>query len=226
MNLRQTKINAPDSFIARIEELEEKLQEASTSRELTSWDLYRIKRVITKPETFAAELAALEPNTSAIVNCYSFIYNGQRYYRGDMIIKDENGNLIRIEAENQGVWKPTVDKDGNLEFQFDADTDVTNNDEAVKTTPFTPTYIYGLVEDVQDDHQISFNETVRISLNEEIKIQPIIRFYNTDNEEVYWDYEITSSTTTITEEGSDTTTTVTTKTIANIPACITTVVIK
>lgn len=36
MNLRQTKIDNRDSFIARIAELEEKLQQASTSRELTS----------------------------------------------------------------------------------------------------------------------------------------------------------------------------------------------
>lgn len=203
MNLRQTKIDNRDSFIARIEELETKLQEASTSRELTSWDLYRIKRVITKPETFAAELAALEPNTSAIVNCYSFIYNGQRYYRGDMIIKDENGNLIRIEAENQGVWKPTSDENGNLEFQFDSDTNATNNNEAVTITPQTPRNIYGYeLEPV--------NQTVSFQLIADIS--PIIRFYNGDGEEVYWDYQIDTETTPAT--------------IANIPACITTVVIK
>ena len=203
MNLRQTKIDNRDSFIARIEELETKLQEASTSRELTSWDLYRIKRVITKPETFAAELAALEPNTSAIVNCYSFIYNGQRYYRGDMIIKDENGNLIRIEAENQGVWKPTSDKNGNLEFKFDADTSATDNNTPVTITPLTPTSIYGETLEPKDQ-TISFQLIPNIS--------PIIRFYNGDGEEVYWDYKIDIETTTAT--------------IENIPTCITNVVIK
>ena len=93
-----------------------------------------------------------------------------------MMIKDENGNLIRIEVENQGVWKPTIDENGNLKFQFDADTDATNNDEAVKITPFTPTSIYGYeLEPV--------NQTVSFQLISDIS--PIIRFYNENNEEVY-----------------------------------------
>ena len=178
MNIKD--ITSPNTFFQKVDQLQQQLGEVSRMRTISCWDLYNIKRTIYSSDLFAEELAALEPNSSAVINCLSFVFNGERYYRGDLIIKDAQGQLIHILSENQGTWVPSVDKDGNLVYNYN-NTQIEDGSSVEVASANEVKTIYG--QTVYPSGTTSFT-----IYQYNTSIRPTIRFYNEQGEEIYCDY--------------------------------------
>lgn len=97
----------------RLDELQANIE--LTKRKLSSLDLYKIEVSITDSKDIGYKISELLPNTAAtIATDNSFSWNGEVWYRGDLAFKDENGNLIHIHSDTNGLYFPSkLVKDGN-----------------------------------------------------------------------------------------------------------------
>lgn len=101
------------TYKERLDTLQENIE--LTKRNLSSLDLYKIDTSITDSKDIGYKISELLPNTAAtIATDNSFSWNGEVWYRGDLAFKDENGNLIHIHSDTNGLYFPSkVEKIGN-----------------------------------------------------------------------------------------------------------------
>ena len=183
------------------------------SREVTQWDLYKITQVVTNQENFKSQVNNLPPYSSAIIAARFIGDDGRTYNQGDLVYKKLDGTTQHINAERGGVFYPNQIKklDANnytINFQYlsrepseDKDATVTKNDniwtvekplQAQKIsfeglTAQAPTSIYGEVLSPIPDSE---SEYYYVEFNKKDNIFPIIKLYNTSNEEVYADFSL------------------------------------
>lgn len=219
---REQSINNVTTLNKKIEILENKVNKAT--KNLSSWDFYKISDVVLQPSEFDAKWANLLPNTGLIINSDTFNVGENKLSRGDIVFKHDDLSATYIDAENGGILYPsTISKnntDGtySLTYNFSGQSPNPGSSNSVelgntsgladtitftKLSSITPSSIYGRVETPKEN---------LVSFKVEEDIFPMIKFYASNNEEIYYDYSIK-------EEGGQ-------YKIQNIPNIISTVVVK
>ena len=198
--------NARD-FQTQIDNLNTKLD--NVAKNLTYFDFYNIVDVTVNKNNFSAQVNALTPNTSLIINSEPFFLNDVHYNTGDIIFKSSNSNIIHIKAQTGGIYYPCkITFENNIysiEYKYTStqpitgsstDVDVSIEDQvadgAAETIKFNgltthaPSTIYGLWK--------KFTSAFPAYKKDGIIIQPYIKFYlcdgtnNTNYEEICLDY--------------------------------------
>lgn len=115
------KIRSAESFGDALETLNNEI--AQVRKEITYLDVYNIVDTVVSQENMAAQINALAPNSSLVVNTAPCELNGVNYARGDIILKNAHSEIIHIPGATGGVYYPkqiTADDNGNytLQYQF------------------------------------------------------------------------------------------------------------
>ena len=200
--------NAAD-FQTQIDNLNTKLN--SVAKNLTYFDFYNIVDVTVNKNNFSAQVNALTPNTSLIINSEPFFLNDVYYNTGDIIFKSSNSNIVHIKAQTGGIYYPnkiTFENNSySIEYKYtptqpvtgsSTDVDVSIEDQAANgaaetikfngLTTHAPSNIYGLWQ--------PFSASFDTSVKDNIVIQPYIKFYlydekkNIGPEEICLDYKL------------------------------------
>ena len=201
--------NAAD-FQTQINNLNTKLD--SVAKNLTYFDFYNIVDVTVNKSNFSAQVNALTPNTSLIINSEPFFLNDVHYNTGDIIFKSSNSNIVHIKAQTGGIYYPNKitfkNNSYSIEYKYtptqpatgsstDVDVSIENQAaggaaETIKfngLTTHAPSTIYGLWQ--------PFSASFPAYKKDNTIIQPYIKFYlcngtdNTGYEEICLDYSLT-----------------------------------
>lgn len=205
-----TKATNARDFQTQIDNLNTKLD--SVAKNLTYFDFYNIVDVTVNKNNFSAQVNALTPNTSLIINSEPFFLNNVYYNTGDIIFKSSNSNIVHIKAQTGGIYYPnkiTFDEKSNsysIAYKYTATQPNTTTsisatvgteikDGAKEIIQFTgltthaPSTIYGLWK--------KFTSSFPAYKKDGTVIQPYIKFYlcdgtnNTNYEEICLDYSLT-----------------------------------
>ena len=204
-----TKATNARDFQTQIDNLNTKLD--SVAKNLTYFDFYNIVDVTVNKNNFSAQVNALTPNTSLIINSEPFFLNDVHYNTGDIIFKSSNSNIVHIKAQTGGIYYPnkiTFENNSySIEYKYtptqpvtgsSTDVDVLIEDQAADgaaetikfngLTTHAPSTIYGLWK--------KFTSSFPAYKKDGIVIQPYIKFYlydkenNKGPEEVCLDYKL------------------------------------
>lgn len=75
---------------------------------ITAWDTYKVVEVVTEPELLGAKIQGLPLNSSLIVNTpTSVLLNNNNYSMGDIVFKDINGIIHRLQSQPSGFFYPS-----------------------------------------------------------------------------------------------------------------------
>ena len=199
-------VNARD-FQAQIDNLNTKLD--SVAKNLTYFDFYNIVDVNVNKNNFSAQVNALTPNTSLIINSEPFFLNNVYYNTGDIIFKSSNNNVVHVKAQTGGIYYPnkisgssgsysieykytsTQPSIGTKSDNISVDSSVGEAKETITFTGLAPdatTIIYGLWQ--------PFSASFKAYVKDNVAVQPYIKFYlydkdNINYEEVCLDYSLT-----------------------------------
>ena len=203
-----TKATNARDFQTQIDNLNTKLD--SVAKNLTYFDFYNIVDVTVNKNNFSAQVNALTPNTSLIINSEPFFLNNVYYNTGDIIFKSSNSNIVHIKAQTGGIYYPnkiTFENNSySIEYKYTStqpntktSTSATVGTEikggAAETIKFNgltthaPSTIYGLWQ--------KFTTSFPAHKKGQTIIQPYIKFYlcdgtnNTNYEEICLDYSLT-----------------------------------
>ena len=192
--------NAAD-FQTQIDNLNTKLN--SVAKNLTYFDFYNIVDVTVNKNNFSAQVNALTPNTSLIINSEPFFLNDVYYNTGDIIFKSSNSNIVHIKAQTGGIYYPnkiTFENNSySIEYKYtptqpvtgsSTDVDILIKDQTAGGAAYTINFnkitnsnqgsIYGLWREFNDgifDIYYKNNQD-----NQNNRIQPYIKFYLYDKE--------------------------------------------
>ena len=192
-----TKTSNATDFQTQIDNLNTKLN--NVAKNLTYFDFYNIVDVNVNKNNFSAQVNALTPNTSLIINSEPFFLNDVYYNTGDIIFKSSNSNIIHIKAQTGGIYypykitKPNNSNSYSIQYKYTSTQPNTNTststtvnkevEEGVKEiieftgiTSSEQSIIYGLWREFNDG---TFNIYKDSKGN---KIQPYIKFYLYDEE--------------------------------------------
>lgn len=184
-----------------------------TQRNLTYFDVYKFYSAITSESEFVSKINELPPNMATIINTTYFTYDNQAYKQGDVVVRNNNGDLIHIESISGGYYYPSFlgknDNDGDKTYTLHYSYSVTPPTEgetkigagkASKTIKIEgleeekDANIYGFVfkpESITEEHKWTpFSFDAAHSANGEL-IRPMIKMYSEKGEEVYVDFKIT-----------------------------------
>lgn len=117
--LPHNKADNPAKIMENINYLYNKMKQCT--RSVTFFDLYKINTIITQDSEFDAQINALEPYSTAIINSNITTAN-QVYSPGDMIVKNIDGTTSTIRAQRGGIFYPkTIKKidNNNNNFSYD-----------------------------------------------------------------------------------------------------------
>ena len=119
VNFKRTR--TAQSFGDALENLNNEI--AQVRKEITYLDVYNIVDTVVSQENMAAQINALTPNSSLVVNTAPCELNGVNYARGDVILKNAHNEIIHIPGTTGGVYYPkqiAADGNGNytLQYQF------------------------------------------------------------------------------------------------------------
>lgn len=189
-----------------LDSLNEKISEIR--KNISYLDVYNIVDVCEDRQKFDAQVNALLPNSSLVINCDGFYSNNERYETGDIILKMSNGNPVHIRAQTGGIFYPSnvsVDDGNNVSitytFSDSKPTEPSSGEEEIqpsfaKKMTFNlgnineKTNIYGLWQPVADSFQAWYYDESKTQ-----PINPYIKFYlvkgNTPVEEICLDYTLT-----------------------------------
>jgi len=77
-----------------------------TVRQWDYWDIYKFSGSVNSAEGFGTALAQLVPNHALVINTPYFEYNTVGYQRGDVVLKQDNGDLVHILSQSPGIYFP------------------------------------------------------------------------------------------------------------------------
>lgn len=206
------KVSSIDNLKEQLSTLSQKIN--TIGKEISYLDLYNIVEAIEEKDQFQNKINFLPPNSAAVINAPNFSIDDVQYKTGDVMLRNNSGDLIHIKAQAGGVYYPAQilkDKEGQYQIIFQyaesivdgaLETEVaeqkTENivDKAYKKILFTgfetndeDATIYGHVFNITTEKVINFDA---VELNEQT-VRPVIKFYfeNTNGrEEVFIDYTI------------------------------------
>lgn len=198
-----TKATNARDFQTQIDNLNTKLD--NVAKNLTYFDFYNIVDVTVNKNNFSAQVNALTPNTSLIINSEPFFLNDVYYNTGDIIFKSSNSNIVHIKAQTGGIYYPykisLVDNSYSIQYKYTstqpavgtektAGVSTQGVDHIIDNAAYTITFngitnsnqgiIYGLWREFNDgifDIYYKKNQD-----NQDIIIQPYIKFYLYDKE--------------------------------------------
>lgn len=167
------------------------------------YDIYNIQATIANQEECDIKLNALTNNTAAVINSDRQLITyirGQQVLltRGDVVYKDNAGDLQHIKSNSGGWYKPIPIKaieDGkevvkSVKFKY------TSSDRTDVDLPFKPveiSNIYGFYEDITVSGGLSTTQTLKYFENdkgEHLPIYPLVKNYRprqTGKEEICLD---------------------------------------
>ena len=208
-----TKAENARDFQTQIDNLNTKLD--NVAKNLTYFDFYNIVDVTVNKNNFSAQVNALTPNTSLIINSEPFFFNDVHYNTGDIIFKSSNSNIVHIKAQTGGIYYPnkiTFENNSySIEYKYTPTQPNTKTStsatvgteikggakEIIQFTGLTthaPSTIYGLWREFNDGiFDIYYKDN---QYNQDNIIQPYIKFYlydkenNKGPEEVCLDYKL------------------------------------
>lgn len=145
--------NARD-FQTQIDNLNTKLD--NVAKNLTYFDFYNIVDVNVNKNNFNAQVNALTPNTSLIINSEPFFLNDVYYNTGDIIFKSSNNNIVHIKAQTGGIYYPykisLIDNSYSIQYKY------TSTQPAVGTEKTTGVSIQGVDHTIDNAaYTITFN---------------------------------------------------------------------
>lgn len=88
----------------RLNELDQAI--ASVKKNITYLDTLNIIDAVTDKKDFAAQMNALTPNSSLVINTEPFNEGGVNYSRGDIILKDASDIIHHIPGQSGGLYYP------------------------------------------------------------------------------------------------------------------------
>ena len=113
------KVGSANDFNSALNELNNQL--ASIRKDVTYLDVYNIVDTVVSQENLQAQINALTPNSSLVINRAPFQSNGVNYSRGDIVLKNVHGEVIHVPGSTGGLYYPkqvTADKEGNYTIQY------------------------------------------------------------------------------------------------------------
>ena len=204
-----TKATNARDFQTQIDNLNTKLD--NVAKNLTYFDFYNIVDVTVNKNNFSAQVNALTPNTSLIINSEPFFLNNVYYNTGDIIFKSSNSNIVHIKAQTGGIYYPNKITFENKYTPTQPVTgSSTDDEEATKDgVPLGSSIVGGIKEEIKfvglTTHAPStiyglwkkFTSSFPACKKDGTVIQPYIKFYlcngtnNTNYEEICLDYSLT-----------------------------------
>lgn len=123
-NLKTFKIAATASaYQERLNELDQAI--SNIKKNITYLDTLNIIDAVTDKKNFAAQMNALTPNSSLVINTEPFNEGGIDYSRGDIILKDASDIIHHIPGQSGGLYYPkkitqpdTTKMNYNIEYAF------------------------------------------------------------------------------------------------------------
>lgn len=183
-------------------------------KDLTYWDIFRIREQITDNEDTEAKFTALAPGESLIFNkTYTEEIKSldEKTYvlsRGDVLIKTLDETAVLVKAINQGMYYPSQiikneDDSYTITYAFDTSAPVEGtvaeiavDDEDPLEQPAKQIKATGFEDPVMaqpysiykalSSNPITFPQIIV----DNIPITPIIKFFTGDYEEIYCDYTL------------------------------------
>lgn len=200
-----TKTTNAADFQTQIDNLNTKLD--NVAKNLTYFDFYNIVDVTVNKNNFSAQVNALTPNTSLIINSEPFFLNNVYYNTGDIIFKSSNSNIVHIKAQTGGIYYPnkiTFENNSySIEYKYtptqpatgsSTDVDVSIENQAANGAAEIIKF-NGLINSDQGNIYglwRKFNDGINDGIfdiyyknnqdNQDNKIQPYIKFYLYDKE--------------------------------------------
>lgn len=211
MSTKTFKIAKEADFSTKLSELNNKID--SVKKQITYLDVYNISDTVTDKNTFNAKVNALMNNSSLVINTTPFFVNNKLYKTGDIILKNNYGDIIHIKSQSGGIFYPSsVTKDDSnnyaIQYEFSESSPSEETCTVAVNTPATlakqitftnltsidnnSNYVYGVWQKVSSN---IFN--IDIFKKDSTSIQPYIKFFissDTENgnlaEEILLDYKI------------------------------------
>lgn len=212
MSTKTFKIAKEATFSDKLSDLNDKID--SVKKQITYLDVYNISDAVTDKNTFNAKVNALMNNSSLVINTTPFFVNNKLYKTGDIILKNNYGDIVHIKSQSGGIFYPssiTKDNDSNnyaIKYEFSESSpskeietvEVNTTATLAKQITFTNltsidnngNYVYGIWDQV-----IANPYYFSIFMNNSRPVQPYIKFFiSSDNtngnlaEEIALNYKI------------------------------------
>ena len=108
----------PAQIMENINYLYKKMDQCT--RNVTYFDLYKFSTIIEDSSQLQAQVNALLPYTSAIVNTNIETSDGMRYAPGDIIVKNNDGSSDLIKAQRGGIFYPSsITREAGKNYTYD-----------------------------------------------------------------------------------------------------------
>lgn len=104
-NIKTFKIAAKEGvYQERLNELDQAI--SNVKKNITYLDTLNIIDAVIDKKNFAAQINALTPNSSLVINTEPFNEGGVNYSRGDIILKDASDIIHHIPGQSGGLYYP------------------------------------------------------------------------------------------------------------------------
>lgn len=195
----------PETFQKNLELINERIN--SIHKELTYWDLYKISASVNNASEFYSVFTSLAVGQSMVINCNTFYVNDIAYHKGDVIVKINENQEIKIDSLSTGIYYPsklTKDDQSNtylLNFTYAAGEPQEGSSTGPQkeysypiSMPKSNANIYG---QVSRSNPFTFKAIPDTEGGQDY-IKPIIKIFTEDNEEIAVDFTLTFN-----KEGKD-----------------------
>ena len=171
------KNSSAEDIITGLNSIENTLSKLSLKFRV--YDIYNIQATIANQEECDIKLNALTNNTAAVINSdrqLTTYIRGEQVLltRGDVVYKDNAGDLQHIKSNSGGWYKPSLESNHSIKFTY------TNSDKeplSLNADPVKIPQIYGLYG-VADDANSTIEETLKfIGNNTAYPIYPLVKNY-------------------------------------------------
>ena len=191
----------PETFQKNLELINERIN--SIHKELTYWDLYKISASVNNASEFYSVFTSLAVGQSMVINCSTFYVNNIAYHKGDVIVKINENQEIKIDSLSTGIYYPsklTKDDQSNtylLNFTYAAGEPQEGSSTGPQkeysyplSMPENNANIYGQVSKLD---RFTF-EAIPDIVGGIDYIKPIIKIFTEDNEEIAVDFTLSANT--------------------------------
>ncbi len=188
----------PETFQKNLELINERIN--SIHKELTYWDLYKISASVNNASEFYSVFTSLAVGQSMVINCSTFYVNNIAYHKGDVIVKINENQEIKIDSLSTGIYYPsklTKDDQSNtylLNFTYAAgepqEGSLTGPQKEYSyplSMPENNANIYG---QISRSNPFTF-KAIPDTKGSQDYIKPIIKVFTEDNEEIAVDFTLT-----------------------------------
>lgn len=210
MSTKTFKIANEATFSDKLSNLNDKID--SVKKQITYLDVYNITDTVTDKNTFNAKVNALMNNSSLVINTTPFFVNNILYKTGDIILKNNYGDIVHIKSQSGGIFYPSsVIKEGNnytIQYEFSESSPSEETCTVEVNTPATlaKQITFTNLTSIDNNKNYVYGDWQRVSSNifnidifkkDSTSIQPYIKFFissDTENgslaEEIVLDYKI------------------------------------